>query len=633
MKVEAEPSGVPTFRPASAYSTLMARQLMHSSTSPKPLAGNLAIACWSLLCLALAWTWSHRWEGVWRQEQSGHLRRLAIAAGQIITFQQMVPSAEGRRSWGSLEQLLQISLMPLPSVSSDDPSVRDASPSMPSISDPVWTREADRRWRVSVEMDLPEAAPQARRLLAVRFADPQVAATSSWFGLRPWQVATMLWALGAAGWWFAIQWPRRQQMQREAEMARWSQSVLEDVGGEIQAPRGIIDPDSPVANPLETAFLTINRRLIESQQSSRTTGEVLDEMREGVLTVDHQMHLSYLNRAAGEMLPISGKSPIGRPLVEAIRIPGLVDLVQRTMQQETTEREATNDSNRSFEGAGQEGLLELGSTQPRFLRARATRYRQPTGLPQVLVTLADETQLRKLENLRRDFTANVSHELKTPLSSIKAYAETLLIGALEDPEHNRGFVERIAEQSDRLEQLIFDLLKLAQLQDSALLKPEPLLLRPLLEQSRNAFLPIAQRKGVTLEFDLQISPSLEMQTDRDALLTIVNNLISNAVRYTPSGGKVLVQAESMEEQIVLAVRDTGIGIAPEDLPRIFERFFRVEKARTQEAGGTGLGLAIVKHLVTSMQGQIDVESQVGSGSTFRLQLPRILTEPVIAPIS
>jgi two-component system phosphate regulon sensor histidine kinase PhoR len=383
-----------------------------------------------------------------------------------------------------------------------------------------------------------------------------------------------------------------------------------------------------VANPLETAFLTINRRLIESQQSSRTTGEVLDEMREGVLTVDHQMQLSYLNRAAGEMLPISGKSPIGRPLVEAIRIPGLVDLVQRTMDQE-----ATNDTNRSFEGAGQEGVLELGSTQPRFLRARATRYRQPTGLPQVLVTLADETQLRKLENLRRDFTANVSHELKTPLSSIKAYAETLLIGALEDPEHNRGFVERIAEQSERLEQLIFDLLKLAQLQDSAMLKPEPLMLRPLLEQSRNAFLPIAQRKGVTLEFDLQISPALEMKTDRDAMLTIVNNLISNAVRYTPTGGKVLVQAVSNGEQVVLTVHDTGIGIGAEDLPRIFERFFRVEKARTQEAGGTGLGLAIVKHLVTSMQGQIDVESQVGRGSTFRLKLPRFINEPVIAPIS
>jgi two-component system phosphate regulon sensor histidine kinase PhoR len=411
-------------------------------------------------------------------------------------------------------------------------------------------------------------------------------------------------------------------------MAKWAQSVLEDEGRPIQAPQGIIDSDSPVANPLETAFLTINRRLIESQQSSRTTGEVLDEMREGVLTVDHQMQLSYLNRAAGEMLPISGKSPIGRPLVEAIRIPGLVDLVQRTMDQE-----ATNDTNRSFEGAGQEGVLELGSTQPRFLRARATRYRQPTGLPQVLVTLADETQLRKLENLRRDFTANVSHELKTPLSSIKAYAETLLIGALEDPEHNRGFVERIAEQSERLEQLIFDLLKLAQLQDSAMLKPEPLMLRPLLEQSRNAFLPIAQRKGVTLEFDLQISPALEMKTDRDAMLTIVNNLISNAVRYTPTGGKVLVQAVSNGEQVVLTVHDTGIGIGAEDLPRIFERFFRVEKARTQEAGGTGLGLAIVKHLVTSMQGQIDVESQVGRGSTFRLKLPRFINEPVIAPIS
>jgi two-component system phosphate regulon sensor histidine kinase PhoR len=605
----------------------MAHRLMRSSPSPKPLAGNLAIACWSLLCLALAWTWSQRWEGAWRQEQSGHLRRLAIAAGQLITFQQLVPSAEGRRAWGSLEQLLQLSLMPLPALSSDDGVARDGTPSMPSISDPVWTREADRRWRVAVEMELPEAAPAARRLLAVRFADPNVAA-SPWLGLRPWQIATLLWAMGAAGWWLAIHWPRRQERLREAEMAKWSQSVLEDEGREIQAPIGIIDPDSPVASPLETAFLTINRRLIESQQSSRTTGEVLDEMREGVLTVDHQMHLSYLNRAAGQMLPISGKSPIGRPLVEAIRIPGLVDLVQRTMDQE-----GTNDSNRSFEGAGQEGVLELGSTQPTFLRARATRYRQPTGLPQVLVTLADETQLRKLENLRRDFTANVSHELKTPLSSIKAYAETLLIGALEDPEHNRGFVERIAEQSERLEQLIFDLLKLAQLQDSAMLKPEPLMLRPLLEQSRNAFLPIAQRKGVILEFDLQISPALEMRTDRDALLTIVNNLISNAVRYTPTGGNVLVQAESIGEQVVLTVRDTGIGIAAEDLPRIFERFFRVEKARTQEAGGTGLGLAIVKHLVTSMQGQIDVESQVGRGSTFRLQLPRITNEPSIAPIS
>jgi two-component system phosphate regulon sensor histidine kinase PhoR len=628
MKVETEPFCVPILLPASASSTLMAHRFMRSSSSTKPLAGNLAIACWSLLCLALAWSWSQRWEGAWRQEQSGHLRRLAIAAGQIITFQQLVPSAEGRRAWGSLEQLLQLSLMPLPSPSGEDGEVRDGTPSMPSISDPVWTREADRRWRVSVEMELPEAAPQARRLLAVRFADPQVAATYPWLGLRPWQIATLLWAVGAAGWWFAGQWPRRQQMQREEEMAKWSQSVLEDEGQEIQAPKGIIDPDSPVANPLETAFLTINRRLNESQQSSRTTGEVLDEMREGVLTVDHQMHLSYLNRAAGEMLPISGKSPIGRPLVEAIRIPGLVELVQRTMDQE-----ATNETNRSFEGAGQEGVLELGSTQPRFLRARATRYRQPTGLPQVLVTLADETQLRKLENLRRDFTANVSHELKTPLSSIKAYAETLLIGALEDPEHNRGFVERIAEQSERLEQLIFDLLKLAQLQDSAMLKPEPLLLKPLLEQSRSAFLPIAQRKGVTLEFDLQISPALEMRTDRDAMLTIVNNLVSNAVRYTPTGGKVQVQAESIGEQIVLTVRDTGIGIAAEDLPRIFERFFRVEKARTQEAGGTGLGLAIVKHLVTSMQGQIDVESQVARGSTFRLQLPRIINEPVIAPIS
>jgi two-component system phosphate regulon sensor histidine kinase PhoR len=124
-----------------------------------------------------------------------------------------------------------------------------------------------------------------------------------------------------------------------------------------------------------------------------------------------------------------------------------------------------------------------------------------------------------------------------------------------------------------------------------------------------------------------------MRTDRDAMLTIVNNLVSNAVRYTPTGGKVQVQAESIGEQIVLTVRDTGIGIAAEDLPRIFERFFRVEKARTQEAGGTGLGLAIVKHLVTSMQGQIDVESQVARGSTFRLQLPRIINEPVIAPIS
>ncbi len=222
--------------------------------------------------------------------------------------------------------------------------------------------------------------------------------------------------------------------------------------------------------------------------------------------------------------------------------------------------------------------------------------------------------------MRREFTANVSHELKTPLAAIKAYAETLLLGALEDEEHSRKFVERISEQSSRLEALIQDLLKLARLQDSPQLRSDRVRLIDVIRQSVDSCAAIGKSQGVEIRVQ-PISDWLEIIVDREAVATILNNLVSNAVRYSHAGGRVDVSAECRDGQLIVEVADTGIGIAEEEHERIFERFYRVDKARSADSGGTGLGLAIVKNLATLMGGTIQLQSQLGKGSTFKVSVP------------
>ena len=243
------------------------------------------------------------------------------------------------------------------------------------------------------------------------------------------------------------------------------------------------------------------------------------------------------------------------------------------------------------------------------------------------MVLHDVSETRRLERVRQDFVANASHELKTPLASIKAYTETLLDWALDDEKVNKKFLGRIDEQADRLNQLILDLLSLARLDaGQEAFQHTPMRLEPAVRQA----VELNRQRAETKHLELMCEATAEagasvVLADEEAIRQIVDNLIDNAIKYTPEGGRVRVSMScpDFEEEVVLAVEDTGIGIPRADLPRVFERFYRVDKARSRELGGTGLGLSIVKNLVQSLGGRIQVESAVGKGSVFTLRLPRM----------
>jgi two-component system phosphate regulon sensor histidine kinase PhoR len=240
-----------------------------------------------------------------------------------------------------------------------------------------------------------------------------------------------------------------------------------------------------------------------------------------------------------------------------------------------------------------------------------------------VLVVQDVTELRRLERLRQDFVANVSHELKTPLSVIKACVEALIDGAVEDPEARRPFLDQVADQSERLHALILDLLSLARIESGeALLDFQPVLLDEVVHDCLDRHRPRVEAKQLQLEAVPPPSEGLAVLADDEALGQILDNLVDNAVKYTPPGGRVRVRWFPSGEQVALEVEDTGPGIAARDLPRIFERFFRVDRARSRQLGGTGLGLAIVKHLAQAMHGSVRAASTLGEGTTFTVCLPR-----------
>jgi len=223
--------------------------------------------------------------------------------------------------------------------------------------------------------------------------------------------------------------------------------------------------------------------------------------------------------------------------------------------------------------------------------------------------------------VRTEFVANVSHELRTPLTAIHGYLETLLSGALEDRDHARRFLEIVFRHTERLGRLLNDLTDLSNIElGRVILKIEPTRLDEVVESALAIIKPRADVGGVTLTADLP--EPLTVQADRDRLAQILINLVDNAVKYTPRGGRVTVSGRPVAAgRIAVAIEDTGVGIPAEDLPRITERFYRVDKARSRELGGTGLGLAIVKHLVAAHGGQLEIESEVERGTTVRVMLP------------
>jgi two-component system phosphate regulon sensor histidine kinase PhoR len=338
------------------------------------------------------------------------------------------------------------------------------------------------------------------------------------------------------------------------------------------------------------------------EESHDRLAVVLEAMVEGVISVDRDQRILWANKAALRLLDVKVGRIVDHPL-ESVRLPRLQDLVKE-----------------SIAGAETDSLeFAVPRTQATVV---AVVSRLPgTPCPGAVIVLHDVTDLRRLENLRREFVSNVSHELKTPLAAISAYTETLLDGALDDPTINRGFVSRIEEQSERLNTLILDLLELARVEtDDHAFELEPVNVGAALQESINEHLNIAESKNLTLTGVTQ-SESVWTLADPGGLRTIIDNLMDNAINYTPAGGAVTVRWTLSEEWVCIDIVDTGVGIAKEHQGRIFERFFRVDRARSREVGGTGLGLSIVKHLCHVFGGEIKVQSRLGQGSTFSVRLP------------
>lgn len=347
------------------------------------------------------------------------------------------------------------------------------------------------------------------------------------------------------------------------------------------------------------------RELVESLKLEGARREaILASMVEGVLAVDKDLRVTFCNQAfartVGARLPVVP----GIPLLELVRDPGLREIMTRVISSGERVEQRLN-----LPGAGARSFEVLAG---------------PFGASQTrgaLAILHDVTQLERLERIRRDFVANVSHELRTPLAAIRGYAETLLDGALDDSENNRHFVEIILAQATRLSNIASDLLSLSELESTSATPapPQPVSIRAAIESALRTVESTARVQGVRLLCerleDLKVV-GYELRLEQ-----VFVNLLDNAVKFNRPNGEVQVEMRRDNGKVRILIGDTGVGIPSEDLPRIFERFYRADKARSRAMGGTGLGLSIVKHAVEQMGGTIEVHSRLGEGSEFTVELP------------
>jgi two-component system, OmpR family, phosphate regulon sensor histidine kinase PhoR len=401
---------------------------------------------------------------------------------------------------------------------------------------------------------------------------------------------------------------------RVQRLQRFSQRIAEGDFRPLlrEGPR---DELSDLADSLNQTAARLDREIRLLSGERNRSSAILRSMVEGVAVIDAEERLVFYNRAFSEILIVDPANAEGRPLIEVVRNSDLVGLIRRALR-------------------GDEGLqsdITMGITQTRSFSITAAPVkaldtpvsgREPQVKPSgAVVVLHDVTELRRLERVRQDFVANVSHEFKTPLTAIQGFAETLLAGALDDPENNRRFLEIIRNHAIRLARLTNDLLKLARIEAGKMeVEFSSVGLLELIEGCTETTLLKANRKEITLE--ITVPPQLPAVRGDAALLhDVLQNLLDNAIQYTPARGHISVIATAGPREAIITVADTGIGIPLADSERIFERFYRVDAARSREAGGTGLGLSIAKHIVEAHGGKLWVESTVSQGSRFSFSLP------------
>jgi two-component system phosphate regulon sensor histidine kinase PhoR len=358
---------------------------------------------------------------------------------------------------------------------------------------------------------------------------------------------------------------------------------------------------SDVGASLDRVAGSVSRTLDQLRAERDLQRRILEAMQEGVVVVDREGHILLVNPAVRAMLLI-GTESVGKLLIETVRHAELTELLEEA---------------REFHTASPVEI-ELPGLKPRRLLVQASPL--AGGDDRLLVVFVDVTDLRRLESLRREFVANASHELRTPIAAVRSATETLRHGALDDPPAAGRFVDIIERNAQRLQSLVEDMLDLSKLESQEFkLKRDRVELGSVVPIVLALFRERADKKGVRLAADLPPTP-LAIEGDARALEHVLSNLVDNAVKYCPAGSSVVVSALQQDDRVRLVVTDTGPGIPAEHLPRLFERFYRVDAGRSRELGGTGLGLSIVKHMVEAMRGAVSVESQVGKGSTFTVSL-------------
>lgn len=391
-------------------------------------------------------------------------------------------------------------------------------------------------------------------------------------------------------------WRHRQQIRK-------IKAVLGEIEKGDLRPRINIytkDPLGRLAQSIDKAISALDRQIGGLKKEALQAQAILSGMSEGVIAIDKDSRIVSFNPTAEKIFDIKKQVAEGRMFLEVIRNNDISEIINTVLN------------------GGQSLSRELALVFPlqKIFKINASVIFENNSVSGCVLVIHDITQMRRLEKIRSDFVANVSHELKTPLTSIKGFVETLLEGAIDDRENNREFLRIIQEQAGRLDTLSNGLLDLASLEEQGVaLKKERVNLKELAGKALTAL--EAELKKKEIEARIELADNLLVSADKNKIEQVFTNLIGNAVKFNRQRGSIRIYAEETpDNKIKVTVKDSGIGIPAKDIPRIFERFYRVDKARSRGLGGTGLGLAIAKHIIELHKGIVGVESSEGLGSEF-----------------
>lgn len=397
----------------------------------------------------------------------------------------------------------------------------------------------------------------------------------------------------------------RQLMQPIKEITFMVQRMAQgDLSRKIMMPTG--DEIEDLSKAINQILEQIRSRMAEVMSNKSRFEAVLLSMFEGVMVVDHSGQILLINQTLKDLLHVKGEA-IGHKPLEVIRNVEIQEIIDKVLKKKS--------------GVESQELMVL-VPEEKILFIHATPVQRDQRNEGAVLVFHDITDLRRLEKIRQDFVANVSHELRTPVATLKGYTETLLDGAIDDKANAKDFLKIMHADADRLAKLVNDLLDLARIESGKIkMSFEPHHLEDILDRVLLILQPQAKEKAVKLL--KQLPKDLpQVNVDETSIAQALLNLIENAIKYNREGGSVTIAAAEKGSWIEVQIIDTGLGINAQDIPRIFERFYRVDRARSRELGGTGLGLSIVKHIAHAHGTEVHVESQLGVGSVFSLSLPK-----------